>query len=98
MMADKIETMDDNTIENPSPVKVDSRTCLLDKGEDFEVLDEDDMGDEPPPLEDTGGGKEEEENTDDPVKIASDTNPESQPRLEEWLDVLGIQQNLKSTS
>lgn len=80
-----------NTIETLLP---DSRTSLLDSGEDFEVLNEDDIGDEPPPLEDTGGGKEEK--TDDSVKISSDT--ESQPRLEEWLDVLGTQQNLRSLS
>ncbi|TNM87369.1 peptidyl-prolyl cis-trans isomerase FKBP8 [Takifugu flavidus] len=73
-----------NTIETLLP---DSRTSLLDSGEDFEVLNEDDIGDEPPPLEDTGGGKEEK--TDDSVKISSDTDSESQPRLEEWLDVLG---------
>lgn len=80
-----------NSIETLLP---DSRTSLLDSGEDFEVLNEDDIGDEPPPLEDTGGGKEEK--TDDSVKISSDTDSESQ--LEEWLDVLGIQQNLRSLS
>lgn len=79
-----------NTIETLLP---ESRTSLLDSGEDFEVLNEDDIGDEPPPLEDTGGGKE-----DDSGKISSDTDSESQPRLEEWLDVLGIQQNLGSLS
>lgn len=82
-----------NTIESLLP---DSRTSLLDSGEDFEVLNEDDIGDEPPPLEDTGGGKEEK--MDDSVKISSDTDSESQPQLEEWLDVLGIQQNLRSLS
>lgn len=82
-----------NSIESLLP---DSRTSLLDSGEDFEVLNEDDVGDEPPPLEDTGGGKEEK--TDDSVKISSDTDSELQPQLEEWLDVLGIQQNLRSVS
>lgn len=74
----------------------DSRTSLLDSGEDFEVLNEDNIGDEPPPLEDTGGGKEEK--TDNSVKISSGTDSESQPRLEEWLDVLGIQQSIRSLS
>ena len=30
---------------------------LLDSGEDFEMLDEEDIDDEPPPLEDAGGGE-----------------------------------------
>lgn len=94
-MTDKIEeTMDVG--ENPSPEKVNNQTSLLDSGEDFELLDEDDIGDEPPPLEDTGGGKE--KNTEDPVKTTSDTNSESQAQLEEWLDVLGTQQKPKSMS
>lgn len=94
-MTDTIEeTMDVG--ENPSPEKVNSQTSLLDSGEDFELLDDDDIGDEPPPLEDTGGGKE--KNTDDPVKMTSDTNSESQAQLEEWLDVLGMHQKPKSIS
>lgn len=88
-MTDKIEEVME-VAENPSPEKVNSQTSLLDSGEDFELLDEDDIGDEPPPLEDTGGGKE--KNTDDPVAMTSDTNSESQAQLEEWLDVLGMQQ------
>lgn len=86
-MTDKIEEAME-IAENPSPEKVNSQTSLLDSGEDFELLDEDDIGDEPPPLEDTGGGKE--KNTDDPVAMTSETKSESQ--LEEWLDVLGMQQ------
>lgn len=87
-MTDNLEETKD-VGEDPSPQKVNSQTSLLDSGEDFELLDEDDIGDEPPPLEDTGGGKE--MNRDDPVKMTSDTNPESQAGAEEWLDVLGTQ-------
>lgn len=76
--------------------KVNSHTSLLDSGEDFELLDEDGIGDEPTPLEDTGGGKE--KSTDAPVKMTSDTKSESQAQLEEWLDVLGMQQKPKSVS
>lgn len=73
--------------EDPSPEQVNSQTSLLDSGEDFELLDEDGIDDEPPPLEDTGGGKE--QNPDDPIK--TDTKSESQfEPLEEWLDVLGM--------
>lgn len=98
----RLPVMTDNTEETmevgeiPSPEKVNSQTSLLDSGEDFELLDEDDIGDEPPPLEDTGGGKE--KITADAVKVASDTKPESQERLEEWLDVLGMQQRPRSAS
>lgn len=84
--------MDDgDAVENPSREKVNSGTCLLDSGEDFEVLDKDEIGDEPPPLEDTGGGKE-------TVKMTSDADSDSQTQLEEWLDVLGIQHKLYSLS
>lgn len=87
-MADKIdEAMDSSTMETPSPEKADGRSALLDSGDDFEVLDEDDIGDEPPPLEDTGGGKQGK--ADDSVDISSDADSESQPQLEKWLDVLG---------
>lgn len=68
--------------------KKNGRTSLLESGEDFEVLDEDDIGDDPPPLEDTGGGKN--KNTDDALKKNSDTDSESLGPVEEWLDVLGM--------
>lgn len=86
MMTDKVEEPME-VGENPSPEKVKSQPSLLDSGEDFELLDEDDIGDEPPPLEDTGGGKE--KSTEDPAEMTSDTTAESQAPLEEWLDVLG---------
>lgn len=68
--------------------KKNGRTSLLESGEDFEVLDEDDIGDDPPPLEDTGGGKN--KNTDEALKKNSDTDSESLGLVEEWLDVLGM--------
>ncbi len=86
-MTDKEETMDasDNHDSAPS-AKKNGRTSLLDSGEDFEVLDEDDIDDEPPPLEDAGGGKG--KNTDE--KNNADPDPEPQGPVEEWLDVLGV--------
>lgn len=68
--------------------KNNGRISLLESGEDFEVLDEDDIGDDPPPLEDTGGGKK--KNTDGFSKKSSDTDSEFQGPVEEWLDVLGM--------
>lgn len=60
------------------------RTSLLDSGEDFEVLDEEDIGDDPPPLEDAGGGKGKNQNE------SEKKNVDSAAPLEEWLDVLGM--------
>lgn len=83
-MSDKEDTMDASDSRDSAPsAKKNGRTSLLDSGEDFEVLDEEDIDDDPPPLEDAGGGKgkttDENKNTDpDPV------DPE-----QEWLDVLG---------
>lgn len=94
-MTDNIEETVD-VGENPPPEKVNNQTSLLDSGEDFELLDEDDIGDEPPPLEDTGGGKE--KSRDDPVKMSSDTNSESKAQVAEWLDVLGTQHKPRSIS
>lgn len=68
--------------------KKNGRTSLLESGEDFEVLDEDDIGDDPPPLEDTGGGKK--KNTDGSSKKSSDTDSEFIGPVDEWLDVLGM--------
>ncbi|XP_061894538.1 peptidyl-prolyl cis-trans isomerase FKBP8 [Entelurus aequoreus] len=66
-------------------------TTLLDSGEDFEVLDEDDLDDEPPPLEDARVGKEKENDAQKSVKEAVE---EAVPAEEsqEWLDVLGNDQ------
>ena len=85
----KEETVDASDIhDSPASGTKNGRTSLLDSGEDFEVLDDDDIGDEPPPLEDTGGGKG--KTTDDPLKQKSDTELESPDPAEEWLDVLGL--------
>lgn len=63
------------------------QTSLLDSGEDFEVLNEEDIeDDDPPPLEDTGGRK---------VKNKEETrdNTDTEPApTDEWLDVLGNEQ------
>lgn len=84
--------MDDQTIERTdSPASHDSppsekkggRTSLLESGEDFEVLDDDDTSDDLPPLEDTGGGKSRNKNE-------SEAMEPSHP-VDEWLDVLGIE-------
>ncbi|KAM6921987.1 peptidyl-prolyl cis-trans isomerase FKBP8 [Xenentodon cancila] len=68
---------------------------LLDSGEDFEVLDQEDVDDvddddDPPPLEDAGGGKG--KNTDDTVKKTADEDPDPPGQVDEWLDVLGNNQ------
>ncbi|CAJ1060331.1 peptidyl-prolyl cis-trans isomerase FKBP8 [Xyrichtys novacula] len=86
-MTDKEEIMDGSDgSDSPSPVKKNGRTSLLDSGEDFEVLDEEDIDDDPPPLEDAGGGKG--KNVDDSKNEA----PEPPVPAEEWLDVLGNDQ------
>lgn len=65
--------------------KKTGKTSLLDSGEDFELLTEEDVEeDEPPPLEDADSANvKEKEDEDVPV----DENP-----IEEWLDVLGNNQ------
>ncbi|KAK5931043.1 hypothetical protein CgunFtcFv8_027228 [Champsocephalus gunnari] len=68
--------------------KKSGRTSLLDSGEDFEVLNEEDIDDEPPPLEDAGGGKG--KNTDERTNADTDSDPPGP--VEEWLDVLGNDQ------
>ncbi|XP_020795782.1 peptidyl-prolyl cis-trans isomerase FKBP8 [Boleophthalmus pectinirostris] len=63
--------------------KKNGRTSLLDSGEDFEVLNEDDLeDDEPPPLEDAGSPtvQEKQDKNESPL----DSSP-----VDEWLDVLG---------
>lgn len=77
--------------DNAPASKKNGQTSLLDSGEDFEVLDEDDIDDEPPPLEDAGGGKG--KTTDQPEE--KDAEPPAQ--LDEWLDVLGNDQLKKKT-
>lgn len=70
--------------------KKNGRTSLLDSGEDFEVLNEEDIDDDPPPLEDAGGGKR--KNTDESEKKDADTDSDPPGPVEEWLDVLGNDQ------
>ncbi|XP_074834291.1 peptidyl-prolyl cis-trans isomerase FKBP8 [Carettochelys insculpta] len=67
---------------------------MLDSGEDFEVLDEDDEDDlsELPPLEDVGPGRAmpAKDDTQAPrPEQAPEEAPEVPPAAEEWLDVLG---------
>lgn len=83
-MADKTEETTDPHVGHDSPLsEKNGRTSLLDSGEDFEVLDEDDTGDDLPPLEDTGGGKR--SNKDESATDSQPPNP-----LGEWLEVLGM--------
>ncbi|XP_044056373.1 peptidyl-prolyl cis-trans isomerase FKBP8 [Siniperca chuatsi] len=90
-MTEKEETMDASDSHDSAPsAKKNGRTSLLDSGEDFEVLDEEDIDDEPPPLEDAGGGKG--KNTDESEKTNADTDPDPLGPVEEWLDVLGNDQ------
>ncbi|CAL8308870.1 unnamed protein product [Lota lota] len=59
--------------------KKSGRTSLLESGEDFEMLDEEDIDDDPPPpLEDAGGGKESEAHKEHVFTP-----------LDEWMDILG---------
>lgn len=69
----------------PSAAKT-GQISLLDSGEDFEVLDEEDIDDDLPPLEDAGGGNKNK--TGDTEKKTAE--PEPSGRLDEWLDVLGM--------
>ncbi|KAM7012362.1 peptidyl-prolyl cis-trans isomerase FKBP8 [Tautogolabrus adspersus] len=88
-MTDTEETMDvSGSYDSPPSAKKNGRTSLLDSGEDFEVVDEEDIDDDPPPLEDAGGGKG--KHADESEKEKEDTDP-SAP-VEEWLDVLGNDQ------
>ncbi|XP_034562773.1 peptidyl-prolyl cis-trans isomerase FKBP8 isoform X2 [Notolabrus celidotus] len=88
-MTDQEENMDvSDSYDSPSPAKKNGQTSLLDSGEDFEVLDEEDIDDDPPPLEDAGGGKEKP--ADESEKENTDTDPPAP--VDEWLDVLGNDQ------
>lgn len=84
-MTDIEETMDAGDSHGiATSAKKTGRTSLLDSGEDFEVLDEEDIDDDPPPLEDAGGGKEKNE------KEPGTTDKDPPGPVEEWLDVLGM--------
>lgn len=78
-----------HTREEAPSVKKSGRTSLLDSGEDFEVLDTEDIDDDPPPLEDAGGGKG--KNTDETKKKSPDNEPDPKSQVDEWLNVLGRQ-------
>lgn len=85
--------MDASDSHDSAPsAKKSGRTSLLDSGEDFEVLDEEDIDDDPPPLEDAGGGKE--KSAEESGKTNADTDADADPpgQVEEWLDVLGNDQ------
>lgn len=87
-MAEQEETVDASDTHDSAPsAKKNGRTSLLDSGEDFEVLNDEDIDDDPPPLEDAGGGKG--KNSDETEK-----NTETDPPgpVDEWLDVLGNDQ------
>ncbi|KAK7889669.1 hypothetical protein WMY93_025229 [Mugilogobius chulae] len=84
LMAEMDETINDIDCEDKSTSKKNGRTSLLDSGEDFEVLNEEDLeDDEPPPLEDAGGLNVQRE---DDKNACAQTDPSL---VEEWLDVLG---------
>lgn len=83
-MTDREEIMESDSHDNAQSAKKNSKTSLLDSGEDFEVLDEEDIDDdEPPPLEDVGEGKVQPTNPEN-------TNPDPTGQVDEWLDVLGM--------
>ena len=87
LVSDSIRQMSDTEELNGAGDKQDSipsakmsgRASLLDSGEDFEILDDEDV-DDPPPLEDAGGGKEEP---------AGEGAVAREAPVDEWMDVLG---------
>lgn len=84
----------DTSIDLSSPGLAKASASMLDSGEDFEVLDEDDDDDlsELPPLEDIGTGRAPPARDDTQVP-GSEQAPEEVSNMpqaaEEWLDVLG---------
>lgn len=93
-MPEKMETMDASDVHaNALSAKKSGQTSLLDSGEDFEVLNEEDIDDDdPPPLEDAGGGNG--KTTDDTVKTNADEDPDPSGHIGEWLDVLGMRNSM----
>ncbi|KAM3619403.1 uncharacterized protein V6R79_007652 [Siganus canaliculatus] len=88
-MSENEETMDASDSHDSAPsAKKNGRTSLLDSGEDFEILDEEDTDDDPPPLEDAGGGSDIRK--DESGKEHED--PEPPGPVDEWLDILGNEQ------
>lgn len=89
-MIGKVETMDSSDDHDSAPSTKSVKTSLLDSGEDFEVLDEEDIDDDLPPLEDAGGGNENKaENTENQK---AEEESEASKQIIEWLDVLGNDQ------
>lgn len=89
-MIGKVETMDSSDDHDSAPSTKSVKTSLLDSGEDFEVLDEEDIDDDLPPLEDAGGGNENKaENTENQK---AEEESEASEQMIEWLDVLGNDQ------
>lgn len=89
-MIGKVETMDSSDDHDSAPSTKSVKTSLLDSGEDFEVLDEEDIDDDLPPLEDAGGGNENKaENTENQK---AEEESEASEQMMEWLDVLGNDQ------
>uniref|UniRef100_A0A8C6SRK0 peptidylprolyl isomerase n=2 Tax=Neogobius melanostomus TaxID=47308 RepID=A0A8C6SRK0_9GOBI len=85
LMAETPEPID--IIDGEDKAKRNGKTSLLDSGEDFEVLTEEDIDDdEPPPLEDTDSVNVKREKEQD-ENAHTDQSPD-----EEWLDVLGNDQ------
>ncbi|KAM8874991.1 peptidyl-prolyl cis-trans isomerase FKBP8 isoform 1-T2 [Spinachia spinachia] len=82
-MTESQDVMDacDSHASAPCAKKI-GQPSLLDSGEDFEVLEEEDIDDDPPPLEDAGGGKG--KNTE--------SDSDSLDPMDEWMDVLGNDQ------
>ncbi|KAJ3599952.1 hypothetical protein NHX12_033904 [Muraenolepis orangiensis] len=76
---------EDRETSMPANKEQSGRTSLLESGEDFEMLDEEDIDDDPPPLEDAGGGKMDQQQGSE----AHTEEAEASVPLEEWLDVLG---------
>lgn len=91
-MTDKEEAVEtgDSHDDTPMSTKKAEAISLLDSGEDFEMLDEEDIDDEPPPLEDAGGGKINK--TDECEEMEENQDTESSPAVGEWLEVLGNDQ------
>lgn len=88
-MSEDEDIMDvSDSYEGALSAKKNGRTSLLDSGEDFELLNDEDIDDAPPPLEDAGGGKgksmDETEN--------KNADPDPPVPVDEWLDVLGMWQ------
>lgn len=86
-MAEIVEPIDITEGEDGELKTKNGKTSLLDSGEDFELLNEEDIeDDEPPPLEDA-------ESVNVKGKEDKDVNvPGEQCPVEEWLDVLGNDQ------